>query len=138
MRPLLMAAPAVLWAATAGAASPLTLAPATDGGLDVRDGAALAAHVALKTAALRRGQPRLREVAVDGHRVAELRVPVRGTPAEEIWVGEIGGKRRTLWSGMAGPRDADGETAVGVDVDADRVLEFQTASGVTRCDGVPS
>jgi len=137
MRPLLMAAPAVLWAATAGAAAPVTLAPAADGGIDVRDGAAVAAHVALKTAALRRGQPRLREVVVDGHRVAELRVPVRGTPAEEVWVGEIGGKRRTLWSGIAGPRDADGETAVGVDVDADRVLEFQTASGVTRCDGVP-
>src|SRR5947199_222757 len=31
MRPLLMAAPAVLWAATAVAATPLTLAPPSDG-----------------------------------------------------------------------------------------------------------
>src|SRR5437762_5613017 len=88
MRPLLMAAPAVLWAATAGAAAPLTLltlAPAADGGIDVRDGPAVAAHVPLKTAALRRRQPRLREIVVDGHRAAELRVPVRGPPAEETW-----------------------------------------------------
>ncbi|HMF43886.1 MAG TPA: HEAT repeat domain-containing protein [Polyangia bacterium] len=137
MRVSFTAVPAMLWTATALAAAPLTLAPAGDGGIDVRDGAAVAAHVALKTAALRRGQPRLREVVIDGHRVAEVRVPVRGTPAEEVWVGEIGGKRRTLWSGMAGPRDADGETSVGVDLDADRVLEFQTAAGVTRCDGTP-
>src|SRR6185295_4761616 len=26
----------------------------------------------------------------------------------------------------------------GIDVDGDRLLEFQTASGVTRCDGVPA
>jgi HEAT repeat protein len=139
MRPLLTAAFAVLVPATAVAAQPLTMTPAADGGIDVHDGKTLAAHVAIKTAALRRGQPRLREVTVDGHRVAELRVPVRGTPAEEVWVGEIGGPGkppRMLWSGVAGPRDADGETSVGVDVDADRILEFQTASGVTRCDGV--
>jgi HEAT repeat protein len=139
MRPLLTAAFAVLVPATAVAAQPLTMTPAADGGIDVHDGKTLAAHVAIKTAALRRGQPRLREMTVDGHRVAELRVPVRGTPAEEVWVGEIGGPGkppRMLWSGVAGPRDADGETSVGVDVDADRILEFQTASGVTRCDGV--
>src|SRR5215471_9112012 len=130
MRVSFTAVPAMLWAATALAAAPLTLSPAADGGIDLRDGAAVAAHVALKTAALRRGQPRLREVVIDGHRVAELRVPIRGTPAEEVWVGEIGGKRRTLWSGITGPRDVDGET--------DRLLEFQTASGVTRCDGVPA
>src|SRR5262245_47939830 len=123
-------------AAIANAAAPLTMAPAADGGIDVRSAAAVAAHVPLTPAALRRGQPRLREVVVDGHRVVELRVPIRGTPSEEVWVGDAGAKGKTLWSGIAGPRDADGETAIGVDVDADRVLEFQTTGGVTRCDGV--
>src|SRR5262245_12984579 len=137
MRFLFMAASAMLIASTAIAAQPLTMAPAADGGIDIRDGKALAAHVALKTAALRRGQPRLREVVVEGHRIAELRVPIRGTPADEVWIGEVAAKSKVLWSGIAGPRDADGETAIGVDVDAERVLEFQTASGVTRCDGTP-
>src|SRR5262245_48963997 len=126
MRFLFMAAPAMLLAATA-AAAPLTTAPAADGGIDLRDGNTVSAHGALKTAALRRGQARLRELSVDGHRVAELRVPIRGTPAEEVWIGEVGPKGKVLWSGIAGPRDVDGETSIGVAVDADRVLEYQTA-----------
>ena len=89
--------------------------PPPPGAIDIRDGKALAAHVALKTAALRRGQPRLREVVVDGHRMAELRVAVRGTPAEEVWIGELAAEaRKSIWSGLTGPRDADGETAIGV------------------------
>jgi HEAT repeat protein len=138
MRPLLTLAAVVLVSSTSLAGQPLTVAPTADGGFDLVDGKTVAAHVALKTAALRRGQVRFRELTVDGHRVAELRVPVRGTPAEEVWIGELTGKSaKTVWSGIAGPRDVDGETATGIDVDGDRVLEFQTASGVTRCDGVP-
>jgi len=134
---LLMAAPVMLLATAAVAASPLAIAPAADGGIDIRDGKSVAAHVALKTAALRRSQPRLRDVVIEGHRIAELRVPIRGTPAEEVWIGELGPKAKSIWSGVTGPRDADGETSIGVELDADRVLEFQTGSGVTRCDGVP-
>jgi HEAT repeat protein len=129
-------------AASAAAAAPtaagLHLDPAPDGGVDVRDGGALVAHVPLKTPALRRGQPALREVTVDGHRLAELRVPIRGTAGEEIWLGELGARPpRLLWSGTTGPRDADGETSIGLEVSPDRVLEYQTAAGVTRCDGLP-
>ena len=139
MRPLLTLAAVLLLPATSFAGQPMALAPAADGGFDIKDGNAAVAHVAVKTAALRRGQPRLRDAIVDGHRIAELRIPVRGTPAEEVWIGEVGGKAaKTLWSGLAGPRDVDGETSTGVGIDGDRVLEFQTASGVTRCDGAPA
>jgi HEAT repeat protein len=137
MRPLLMLAAVVLVSSTSLAGQPLTLTATADGGVDIVEGKAVAAHVALKTAALRRGQTRLRDLTVDGHRIAELRTPIRGTPSEEVWIGELTGKAsKVLWSGIAGPRDADGETAIGVEVDGDRVLEFQTAAGVTRCDGV--
>jgi HEAT repeat protein len=139
MRPLLTLAAVLSLPATSCAGQPLALAPAADGGFDIKDGNAAVAHVAVKTAALRRGQPRLRDAVVDGHRIAELRIPVRGTPAEEVWIGEVGGRAaKTLWSGLAGPRDVDGETSTGVGIDGDRVLEFQTASGVTRCDGAPA
>ncbi len=139
MRFLPLVAALLFPTALAAAATPVTMTPAADGGIDIRDGKGLVAHVALKTAALRRGQPRLRDLVVDDHhRIVELRVPIRGTPAEEVWIGEAGPKPKVLWSGLTGPRDADGETSIGVDVDADRVLEFQTAGGVTRCDGVPA
>ena len=94
---LLMAAPVMLLATAAAAGSPLAIAPAADGGFDIRDGKAVAAHVAIKTAALRRGQPRLREVVIEGRRIAELRIPIRGTPAEEVWVGELGPKAKSIW-----------------------------------------
>src|SRR6266496_4650173 len=125
MRPLLTLAAVFLVPAAALAAPPLTLAPAADGGFEIKDGNAAVAHVPVKTAALRRGQPRVRDAVVDGHRIAELRIPVRGTPAEEVWIGEVGGKSaKTLWSGLAGPRDVDGETSTSVELDGDRVLEF--------------
>ncbi|HEY4393735.1 MAG TPA: HEAT repeat domain-containing protein [Polyangia bacterium] len=118
---------------------------AADGALEVRNGDELLGRVALKTPALRRGAPLLREVNVGGHRVAELRVPVRGTPSEEVWIAEIdrasgrgaGNDRRVLWSGLTGARDTDGETSRWVDVSDERVVEYQTAAGVDRCDGIP-
>src|SRR5678810_85310 len=70
MRSLPTLAAVTLVSATSFAGQPLTMAPTPDGGMDIRDGKATAAHVALKTAALRRGQPRLRELVVDGHRLA--------------------------------------------------------------------
>ena len=39
------------------AAPPVTMTPAADGGIDLRDGKGVVAHVPLKFAALRRGQP---------------------------------------------------------------------------------
>ena len=108
--------------AASPAAPPVTLTPGAPTAASTSATATrVVAHVALKTPALRRGQPRLREVVVDGHRIAELRVPVRGTPAEEVWIGERRPAKRgarSLWSGMTGPRDADGETSIGVEVDA--------------------
>jgi HEAT repeat protein len=131
-----------LWAAlpppAAAAASGLHLGTAADGALEIRNGDELLTRVAPKTPALRRGTPALREVTSAGHRLAELRVPVRGTSAEEVWIGEVEGRaRRVVWSGMTGPRDADGETSLWVEVTPERVLEYQTAAGIDRCDGIP-
>ncbi len=138
---LLLASPALAATAPAGG---LRWSAAADGALEVRAGEDLLARVALETPALRRGAPALREVTVDGHRLAELRVPVRGTPSEEVWIGEVDQPpgpphpRRVLWSGMTGPRDTDGETSQWVDVSEERVVEYQTAaSRVDRCDGLP-
>ncbi|HSZ83238.1 MAG TPA: hypothetical protein VLA14_13200, partial [Polyangia bacterium] len=119
--------------------APLTLAAGADGGLELRAGAAVVARVPLKTPPLRRGDPRLRARDVDGHGVVEVRVPVRGTAGEEVWIGELRPRDvRVLWSGLAGPRDADGEVSVAVDVTNDEVLEYQTGAQVTRCDGAPA
>jgi HEAT repeat protein len=132
-------------AATAPAAAGLRLSTAPDGALEVRNGEALVTRVAPKTPALRRGNASLRDVTVEGHRLAELRVPVRGASGEEIWLGEVPASghagpapsSRVVWSGMTGARDADGESSVWLEVTPERVVEYQTAAGVDRCDGIP-
>jgi HEAT repeat protein len=116
----------------------LDVAGAPDGGVTLTAGGALVARLPLATPALRRGPVRARLVEVDGHRLAEVRVAVRGTGNEEVWLAELGGRApRVVWKGLVGPRDADDETSIGLDVSDDGVVEFQTAGPVTRCDGVP-
>ena len=116
-----------------------TLAPLPDGsGFELRRGPATLARIPLKTAALRRGSPRLRVVDIGEHAVAELRIPVRGQPREEVWIADIGQHpAQVLWNELAGPRDADGESGVDVAVSEDGVITYQTAAQVSRCDGQP-
>ena len=77
-------------AAAARAAAPVTIAPAADGGIDLRDGKGRRRARGAQDAGAAPRPARLREVVVDDHRIAELRVPIRGTPAEEVWIGEVG------------------------------------------------
>ena len=53
-----------------------------------------------------------------------------------MWIGDIGVRpARVIWSGIVGPKDADEETAIFVEVTPERIFEYQTAAQVTRCDG---
>jgi hypothetical protein len=63
----LLAAPQAQ-AAAVPAVSGLRLNPAPDGALELRTGADLLTRVPVKTPALRRGTPALREVTVEGRR----------------------------------------------------------------------
>jgi HEAT repeat protein len=143
--PVLLAG--LLAAASVGpraASSPPELVSAPDGFLEIHggDGASkgLIARIPSKVPALRRGTPTLRTVDVDDHRVLEVRLPVRGTSAVEAWVAELppGGRPpHVIWNGLTGPRDADEETATWLEVSSERILEYQTAADVMRCDGAP-
>jgi len=125
-------------APAAAASGALQLANAADGGLEVRRQGAAVAKLTLQTPAARRGPPTVREVSVEGHPVADVRVPVRGQAAEEAWIGDLSARpARTIWSGLTGPRDADAEASLYVEVTPDRIFEYQTAEQVTRCDGQP-
>ena len=107
-----------------------------DGSLELRAGAAVLARIPLKSPLLRRGTVQVRVLSVEGHRIAEVRVPVRGRPSEEVWLGDLGTKPpRVIWSGLTGPRDADEEAGVAVEATPERIFEYQTAAHVTRCDG---
>jgi len=148
-----MSSPAVRWGllvgltslsatAWAGAGEPRLLASTPDGALEIREGATVLLHLQPRTPALRRGTPRLREVEVAGHHITELRLPVRGSAAEEVWIGELpdaahaaGRPAAAIWSGLTGARDADEETGAEIEVGAERIVEYQTSSHVTRCDG---
>jgi HEAT repeat protein len=137
----------------ASAADPRQLVTAADGALEIRAGAAVWLRLQPRTPALRRGTPRFHEVDVDGHHVGEVRVPVRGSAAEEVWIGELtapgngngsgGGAGAVkpaapIWSGVTGARDADEEVGIEVEIEGDHVVEYQTATQVTRCDGEPT
>jgi HEAT repeat protein len=138
---LALAGPAASAAPPPAHPAALQLVSGPDGALEIRSGADSIGRLAPRTPALRRGAPALREVAVAGHRLAELRLPILGTPGEEIWIGEIeaerGRPRRVIWSGLTGPRDIDGESSQWIEVTPERVVEYQTAPEVTRCDGQP-
>jgi HEAT repeat protein len=135
----ILAPPAVARTTLAApAAVLLQISGVADGSLEVRAGATVVARIAVKTPLLRRGPATLRQIDVDGHRLVDVRVPVRGTSKQEIWLGELGNRApRVIWNDLAGARDADGEVSVGLEVDEEHVLEYQTASAVTRCDGAP-
>ncbi len=135
-------------AAAADAPTPpvaLQVAGASDGALEVRQGAAVLLRLQPRTAALRRGTASVREVDVDGHTVADVRLPVRGSASQEVWIHELpppdprdahAVKAPTLiWSGITGPRDADEEIGTELEVSSERILEYQTASQISRCDG---
>ena len=133
-------------AGRAVAAEPRQLVTAADGSLELRAGAAVWLRLQPRTPALRRGTPRFREVDLDGHHVGEIRVPVRGSAAEEVWIGELAGDANSaarpaappIWSGVTGARDADEEVGVEVEIDGDHIVEYQTATQITRCDGEPA
>ncbi len=128
-------------AADAKAAPQLATAP--DGSLEVRQGAAVLLRLAPRTAALRRGTPRVRLADVNGHTIVDVRLPVRGSASEEVWIHELPAPDAPakasapvlIWSGTTGPRDADEEVGTELEVTADRIVEYQTATQISRCDG---
>jgi len=124
--------------ASAARAGTLEVADLAGGKLALREGGTTLAEVTLTTPASGRAPVTVRETRVEGHRVAELRAAVRGQEREELWIADVGIKPpRTIWSGLTGPRDADGEASIFVEVTPERVFEYQTASQVTRCDDQP-
>ena len=114
--PLLVVCPSgPVWAAvsTAVASSSLQLADIPDGSVELRRQGAVLAKFTLQTPVAGRGQPLVRELSVEGHAIAEVRVPVRGRAAEETWIGDLSARpARPVWSGLTGPRDADGEASL--------------------------
>ena len=129
----------VATSAPAGAA-PLTVTVDNDGTLAIKDAEQVVARFLPKTAQANRGKATARELSVSGHRTVEVRLPVRGEPAgrEEVWVAErTATGAKVIWWNVAGPLDADGETALVLNVAEGGIDEYQTASRLSRCDGAP-
>jgi len=134
--------------ALAAASLPLALPRATfaweaasdaSGAIEIRDGGKLVATFSPKTPKDGRGQPTIRHVAVAGHSVVEVRLPVlgEGPKREEVWLAELPSKN-VIWWDQAGARDVDGETSQQLVVTEKSVEEFQSAGRLYRCDGVPA
>jgi HEAT repeat protein len=55
-----------------------------------------------------------------------------------VWIGQLGpGGPGRVFSGIVGPRDADGETGDQVSVASDGVFVYQSAARLVRCSGAP-
>ena len=109
------------------------------GAIEIRDGGKAVARFSPRTPKEGRGQPTVRHVAVTGHRVLEVRMPIlgEGPKREEVWVAELPAKN-VIWWDEAGARDVDGETSQQIVVTEEGVRDFQTAARLSRCDGVPA
>ena len=109
------------------------------GAIEIRDGGKAMASFSPKTPKERRGQPIVRHVLVNGHRILEVRIPIlgEGPKREEVWVAEFPAKN-VIWWDEAGARDIDGETSQEIVVTEKGIAEFQTAARLYRCDGAPA
>jgi HEAT repeat protein len=107
--------------------------------LEVRDGATVLVSLSPRTPRARRGVPVAREVTSAGHQLIEVRIPVGGGPSQEVWIGERRSAGATsLWTGLVGPLDGDGETARNIAVGPEGIDVYRTANRITRCDGAPA
>jgi HEAT repeat protein len=132
-----LAASAAPWPADAGS---LLATANPDGSLTIRDGERAVASFTPKTAGAQRGPVSVRDVTVAGHAVIEVRMPVQGDGPgrQEVWLAErAAAGPSVIWWGLAGPADADRETAVVVEASDRRIEEYQTARRLSRCDGAP-
>jgi hypothetical protein len=93
---LLLAVPraALAWEASSDAS----------GTIEIRDGGKAMASFSPKTPKERRGQPIVRHVLVNGHRILEVRTPIlaEGPKREEVWVAELPGKNVIWWDEARG------------------------------------
>jgi HEAT repeat protein len=130
-----------LASATAVAADPVATGPrlvSAAGRDELWRGAEKLGELKLATAARARGPIRVREVAVEGRPVIDLRVPVVGRSSVEAWVGLAeGGQLRAIWTGLVGAVDADGEHGRELAVGPEGIRLHESAARLYRCDGRP-
>jgi HEAT repeat protein len=128
-----------LWQGTARgetAAPPLRMVSGAGGTLELRTGERRLAEVKLTTPVDRRGEPRLTETTVEGRRLVEVRTPIKGENAAEVWLAAIGAAgASTVWSGRVGAIDSDGEVARHIDAQPGGLFLYQTAGRISSCDG---
>ncbi len=107
--------------------------------IEVREAGKLAGSFSPKTPADQRGPASVRQVAVTGHQVIEVRIPLRGEgpPREEVWLAEWP-SRQVIWWDVAGAQDVDGETCRTIAVSERAIEEYQSAARLYRCDGAPA
>jgi HEAT repeat protein len=108
------------------------------GGIEIRDGGKTVTNFTPKTPTEKRGQAAVRHVAVGGHKILEVRIPIlgEGPRREEVWIAELPAKN-AIWWDQAGARDVDGETSLQIVVTEKAIEEFQGAARLFRCDGAP-
>jgi HEAT repeat protein len=122
----------------AAAAGLATAGP--DGALSIKDREQVVATFTPKTPSTTRGTVSVREVAVAGRAVIDVRIPVAvdGPKREEAWIAlRTPAGVKVIWWDLAGAIDPDGETSRVVEVGSQGIEEYQIAGRISGCDGSP-
>lgn len=129
------------WTSAPSFAADLVVTTEPNGSLLIKDGDHRVAHFVPKTPASQRGAVVAKSMTTAGHRLVEARLSVTGDPParQELWLAEQTATGvDVVFSGLVGPQDADGETAVEVRVSDGGIETFQTSRRISRCDGQPA
>jgi len=109
---------------------------AADGAVLVQENNRTLWSIRPETGAANRGQPVVRTLSSGGQTIVALDLPVGGKNQKETWIGRrVGARVNTLWHGLTGSLDADGELSLEVNIVPTGTTIWQHSASITRCDG---
>jgi HEAT repeat protein len=118
--------------------STLRVVTGPDGTLELRDGDRALTRLPALVPAGNPGPASVEEVATQGRKVVVVRRPTKEKSDKSntaAWVGVIEPEAiSTIWSGVLGPLDADGEVTRTLEAGPAGVALYETASRISRCD----
>jgi len=89
-----------------------------------------------ETVAAKRGEPVMRTLSSGGASIVTIEFPVTGREQSERWIGRRSGSRiQTLWHGLVGALDADGERSRVIEVGPTGLTLSYRVATIGRCDG---
>lgn len=113
-----------------------TLKLGVDGAVSFHENNRTLWSFAPETSVANRGVPILRALSSGGQPIVVVELPVSGRDQKETWIGRrVGARINTLWHGLTGSVDVDGEHSRVAEIAPTGITLWHRLAAVTRCDG---